>query len=176
MIELMLGKLYAKWGISDRTDFSKLTPADYPILSDLYELIETEYKAFDAQKYQLYTAELLQEILLGLHSMLCSCAAELAKGYKIKPEHLRWYAAFHDKSHHPHIHMLWMLEQYTQLGEIVLCLDNDDAGVKASERLTGFLAEHGYGNIRVDHSEEKDWNDELVRACEAEEKMTMEME
>jgi hypothetical protein len=72
--------------------------------------------------------------------------------------------------------MLWMLEQYTQLGEIVLCLDNDDAGVKASERLTGFLAEHGYGNIRVDHSEEKDWNDELVRACEAEEKMTMEME
>ena len=72
--------------------------------------------------------------------------------------------------------MLWMLEQYTQLGEIVLCLDNDDAGVKASERLTGFLAEHGYENIRVDHSEGKDWNDELVRACEAEEKMTMEME
>jgi hypothetical protein len=46
-IELMLGKLYANWGISDRTDFSKLTPADYPILSDLYALIETEYKAFD---------------------------------------------------------------------------------------------------------------------------------
>lgn len=72
--------------------------------------------------------------------------------------------------------MLWMLEQYTQLGEIVLCLDNDDAGVKASERLTGSLAEHGYENIRVDCSEGKDWNDELVRACEPEEKMTMEME
>ena len=39
-------------------------------------------------------------------AMLCSCAAELAKGYKIKPENLRWYAAFHDKSHHPHIHMI----------------------------------------------------------------------
>ena len=39
-------------------------------------------------------------------AMLCSCAAELAKGYKIRPEHLRWYAAFHDKSHHPHIHMI----------------------------------------------------------------------
>lgn len=72
--------------------------------------------------------------------------------------------------------MLWMLEQYTQLGEIVLCLDNDDAGVKASERLTGSLAEHGYENIRVDCSEGKDWNDELVRTCEAEEKMTMKME
>ena len=72
--------------------------------------------------------------------------------------------------------MLWMLEQYTRLGEIVLCLDNDDAGVKATERLTEILAEHGYENIRIDRSEEKDWNDELVRACEAEEKMTMEME
>lgn len=39
-------------------------------------------------------------------AMLCSCTAELAKGYKIRPEHLRWYAAFHDKSHHPHIHMI----------------------------------------------------------------------
>jgi TPR repeat protein len=39
-------------------------------------------------------------------SMLSSCAAELAKGYKIRPENLRWYAAFHDKSHHPHIHMI----------------------------------------------------------------------
>ena len=39
-------------------------------------------------------------------AMLCSCAAALAKGYKIKPENLRWYAAFHDKSHHPHIHMI----------------------------------------------------------------------
>ena len=70
VIELMLGKLYEKWGISDRTDFSKLTPEDYPILSDLYELIEAEYKTYDAQKFQLYTAELLQDILLGLHSMI----------------------------------------------------------------------------------------------------------
>ena len=72
--------------------------------------------------------------------------------------------------------MLWMLEQYTLLGEIVLCLDNDNAGVKASKRLTGILSEYGYENIRIDRSEEKDWNDELVRACETEEKMTMEME
>ena len=38
--------------------------------------------------------------------MLSSCAADLAKGYKIKPEHLKWYAAFHDNSHHPHVHMI----------------------------------------------------------------------
>ena len=39
-------------------------------------------------------------------AMLSSCAADLAKGYKIKPEHLKWYAAFHDNSHHPHVHMI----------------------------------------------------------------------
>lgn len=39
-------------------------------------------------------------------AMLPSCAADLAKGYKIKPEHLEWYAAFHGNSHHPHVHMI----------------------------------------------------------------------
>lgn len=36
----MVGKLYAKWGISDSTNFAGLKPQDYPILSDLYKLIE----------------------------------------------------------------------------------------------------------------------------------------
>jgi len=39
-------------------------------------------------------------------AMLSSCAADLAKAYKIKPEHLRWYASFHDQTHHPHVHMI----------------------------------------------------------------------
>jgi len=38
--------------------------------------------------------------------MLSACAADLAKAYKIKPEHLRWYASFHDQTHHPHVHMI----------------------------------------------------------------------
>ncbi len=37
--------------------------------------------------------------------------------------------------------MLWMLEQYTQLQQISLCLDNDEAGHKASERLETQLSE-----------------------------------
>ena len=79
-IEIMLGKLYAKWGISDRTNFSRMQPEDYPILSDLYELIETEYKGYDESKYQLYTAELLQDILLGLHSMCQGAESKFFNG------------------------------------------------------------------------------------------------
>ena len=77
----MLGLLYEKWNISDRTDFSKLMPEDYPILSDLYELIEAEYKTYDAQKFQLYTAELLQDILLGLHSMCQGAESQFFNGH-----------------------------------------------------------------------------------------------
>lgn len=33
---------------------------------------------------------------------------EIAKAMKIQPDHLRWYAAFHDEGHHPHVHvMMW---------------------------------------------------------------------
>lgn len=80
-IEIMLGKLYEQFGISDHTDFGKLTAADYPILSDLYGFIEDEYKSYDKSKYQLYTADLLQEILLGLHSMCMGAESKFFNGY-----------------------------------------------------------------------------------------------
>ena len=80
-IEIMLEKLYEKWNIRDNTDFGELTPEDYPILSDLYDLIEEEYKHYDPKKKQLYTAELLQEICLGLHSMCKGAESKFFNGY-----------------------------------------------------------------------------------------------
>ncbi len=39
--------------------------------------------------------------------LLCqSKRNELAKAMKIEPAHLKWYAAFHNEGHHPHIHMV----------------------------------------------------------------------
>ena len=80
-IEIMVGKLYAKWGISDSTNFAGLKPQDYPILCDLYKLIEQEYREYDGNCHQLYTAELLQEILLGLHSMCQGAEAQFFNGH-----------------------------------------------------------------------------------------------
>ena len=80
-IEIMVGKLYAKWGISDSTNFAGLKPQDYPILSDLYKLIEQEYREYDGNCHQLYTAELLQEILQGLHSMCQGAEAQFFNGH-----------------------------------------------------------------------------------------------
>lgn len=81
VIEIMLGKLYHKYNISDSTDFSGLESFDYPILSDFYLLIEEEYKGYDNEKYQLYTKELLREILLGLHSMCQGAESKFFNGY-----------------------------------------------------------------------------------------------
>lgn len=80
-IEIMLGKLYGNWGITDRSNFDRLKPTDYPILSDLYELMEAEYKAFDESKRQLYTADTLREICLGLHSLCKGAESNFFNGH-----------------------------------------------------------------------------------------------
>lgn len=81
VIEIMLQKLYTKWNITDQTDFGRLTSNDYPILSDLYAFMEAEYKAFDESKRQLYTAEMLQSILLGLNSMCVGAESKFFNGH-----------------------------------------------------------------------------------------------
>ena len=58
-----------------------------------------------------------------------------------------------------------MLEQYPQLREVSLCLDNDEAGHKASERLKNQLAEQSYSSQRL-ISQGKDWNDDLTEAAQ----------
>lgn len=78
-IEIMLSKLYQKWGITEKTDFRQLTPEDYPILSDLYALMEEELRHYQAGS--LYTRELLQEVLLGLHSLCMGADAPFFNGH-----------------------------------------------------------------------------------------------
>ena len=80
-IELMLGRLYAKWGMDDDTDFQPLSPRDYPVLSDLYEVIEEAYRNYDSEEYPLYPRELLQEVLLGLHSMCRGAESKFFNGH-----------------------------------------------------------------------------------------------
>ena len=80
-IEIMLSKLYGKWGITERTNFRRMRSEDYPILSDLYGLIEAEYKSYDMAAHQLYTEQILREVLLGLHSMCKGADAQFFNGH-----------------------------------------------------------------------------------------------
>ena len=58
--------------------------------------------------------------------LLRSQAITLAEGLKIPPTHLKWYAAFHNEGHHPHVHLI---AYSTKPGE-------------------GFLTKQGMGIIR----------------------------
>lgn len=80
-IEIMLLKLYARYGIDDTTKFNTLSGKDYPIMEDLYDLAEKEFMAFDHEKKHLYTEEILQNICLGLHSMCKGAESKYFNGH-----------------------------------------------------------------------------------------------
>ena len=81
VIELMLEKLYQKWGMTDRADFSHMAPTDFPILSDLYAVMEEAYRNYGQEKHPLYPKSLLQEVLLGLHSMCVGAESKFFNGH-----------------------------------------------------------------------------------------------
>lgn len=80
-LEILLEKLYGKFGITDTTDFSKLKPTDYPIMIDLYNLCDSEFKNYNKEEKQLYTEETLQEICLGINSMCVGAESKYFNGY-----------------------------------------------------------------------------------------------
>ena len=77
----MLERLYAKWGMDDRTDFTALSSGQFPILSDLYEVIEGAYEHYGDEGNSLYTRELLREVLLGLHSLCRGAESKFFNGH-----------------------------------------------------------------------------------------------
>ncbi len=80
-IEILLTKLYARFGITDSTDYSRLKATDYPIMEDFYKLCEAEYNAYDQQRRYLYTEQTLQEVCLGIHSMCVGSESVYFNGY-----------------------------------------------------------------------------------------------
>lgn len=80
-IEILLAKLYARYGITDTTDYSKMKPTDYPIMEDFYKLCEEEFMTYDKQRKYLYTEETLQKVCLGLNSMCVGAESRYFNGY-----------------------------------------------------------------------------------------------
>lgn len=79
-IEILVSKLYASFGITDYTDYSKLKATDYPIMSDLYDIVEDEYMKYENGSKSLFTEELLREICLGLNSMCKGAESKFFNG------------------------------------------------------------------------------------------------
>ena len=67
--------------MDDNTDFASLSPGQFPILSDLYDVIEGAYENYGDEASPLYPRELLQEILLGLHSLCRGAESKFFNGH-----------------------------------------------------------------------------------------------
>lgn len=80
-IEILLSKLYARFGITDSTDYSTKCPTDFPIMEDFYKLCEEEFYGYDKQRKYLYTEEILQEVCLGIHSMCVGAESKYFNGH-----------------------------------------------------------------------------------------------
>lgn len=80
-IEILLSKLYARFGITDSTDYSKMKSTDYPIMEDFYNLCEEEFMTYDSKQKYLYTEETLQEVCLGIHSMCVGAESKYFNGH-----------------------------------------------------------------------------------------------
>lgn len=80
-IEILLSKLYARFGITDSTDYSTKSPSDFPIMEDFYKLCEEEFMTYDRGRKYLYTEETLQEVCLGIHSMCVGAESKYFNGH-----------------------------------------------------------------------------------------------
>lgn len=80
-IEIMLTKLYARFGITDVTDFSKLRPTDYPTMQDFYNICEEEFYTYDPKRKYLYTEDMIQKVCLNIESMCKGAESKYFNGH-----------------------------------------------------------------------------------------------
>ena len=57
--------------------------------------------------------------------------------------------------------VLTALKNHSNINEIVLCVDNDEGGIEAVDRLRDILTENGYPNVKRLAPKFKDWNEDL---------------
>ena len=80
-IEILLAKLYARFGITDTTDYSEKKSTDFPTMSDFYKLCEEEFLTYDKARKYLYTEQTLQEVCLGINSMCVGSESKYFDGH-----------------------------------------------------------------------------------------------
>lgn len=80
-LEILLTRLYGKFGITDNTNYDKLTSDDYPVMADLYAIVESEYQRYEKGSKSLFTEDLLRELCLGLHSMCVGAESKFFNGH-----------------------------------------------------------------------------------------------
>ena len=80
-LEIMIKQLYNQFDITDESNFDDLTVSDFPILSDLYDLVVNEFDNFNPEEKNLYTEDILREISLALYSICKGSDSQYFNGH-----------------------------------------------------------------------------------------------
>ena len=81
VLEIILEKTYAKFGITYTSDLSLKKPEEYPILTDLYKTAKEEYENYEKLNNPIYTKDMLQRLLLGLNSICNGADSRFFNGH-----------------------------------------------------------------------------------------------
>lgn len=80
ILGILIEELYGKYGITDKTDLSKLSVGDYPILSDLYNLAYDHLENYQSLKNPLYSYQDLQIFVRSIHSICTGAESRFFNG------------------------------------------------------------------------------------------------
>ena len=81
VLEILLEELYERFGISEDENLKELSHKDYPILSDLYELIEEELNTYKSNDRNIYTKETIRDLCLKLKSICIGADSKYFNGH-----------------------------------------------------------------------------------------------
>lgn len=88
-LEIILRKLYTKFGLTDETDFASLPKSAFPTLTDLWELLEELAKEYKEDKDSLFNFETLRSLRLKLESLCVGTQSKYFNGHtNIVSDHL----------------------------------------------------------------------------------------
>lgn len=80
-LEILLLRLYEKFGITSETDLSALSPRDFPIMQDLFRLCENTLRHYDEGEPELFTKDCLRKLTLGIRSICIGAESAYFNGH-----------------------------------------------------------------------------------------------
>ena len=80
ILGILLEELYSNFNITDKTDLSRLSSNDYPILSDLYNLAYDHMENYQKLKNPLYSYADLQIFVRSIHSICTGAESRFFTG------------------------------------------------------------------------------------------------
>lgn len=85
-LDILLLRLYEKFGITRETDLSILNHTDFPIMADLFHLCEDTLKRYDEGEPELFTKDCLRTITLGIRPICIGAESAYFNGYTNIPD------------------------------------------------------------------------------------------